>query len=65
MERNAFGAICLHGRSLCAHPFPTPSESCLRPLVQALSTSLEPGVGLVVRVVAWDPKVLSLSPVGH
>ena len=24
----------------------------------------EPGVGLVVRVEAWDPKVLSLSPVG-
>ena len=24
-----------------------------------------PGVGLAVRVVAWDPRVLSLSPVGH
>jgi len=26
--------------------------------------SYKPGVGLVVRVVAWDPRVLSSSPVG-
>ena len=25
----------------------------------------KPGVGLVVRVVAWDPRVLSSSPVGR
>ena len=25
----------------------------------------KPGVGLVVRVAAWDPRVLSSSPVGR
>ena len=25
----------------------------------------QPGVGLVISVVAWDPKVLSSSPVGY
>ena len=28
------------------------------------SSSL-PGIGFVVRVVAWDPRFLSSSPVGH
>ena len=27
--------------------------------------SKQPGVGLVVRVAAWDPRVLSSSPVGR
>ena len=38
--------------SFTLSPFPTPGLQ-------------KPGVGFVVRVVAWDPRVLSSSPVGH
>ena len=34
------------------------------PVIWPYQETLKPGVGVVIRVVAWDPRVLSSSPVG-
>ena len=36
----------------------------VRPRESWIHWIMEPGVGLVVKVAAWDPRVLSSSPVG-
>ena len=53
----------LHHTSSCLlfHSFCPCIRCCL---FFYFSLSLKPGVGLVVRVVAWNPRVLSSSPVG-